>query len=305
MILDHYKTVGIASDEDKLKLAAIFFDNVYNIDKTIEIPVSLIANTKIDTKPFDEIARSLKDKPDYLGILAEKLIPKYFENKELINRDEVIEIITQTQKETKAKTYNLFAIEVAKQLTMQKRIGIPLFNESILFDHLERDYLNDSNQEKVEIKIVNAPLISATELDWAQIVEAKKDEDFNKKVKRFCVFINKNYQGRGLPFIIDDLSIQIEDYQNACKKHGINLINETFKSLANSKSLFGTFGIAFCALLAQMPEYAFVTSAIGAGLEIMNLHITVRQYEDKFESFVNESPVSMIFELNRLKSQNF
>jgi hypothetical protein len=151
------------------------------------------------------------------------------------------------------------------------------------------------------VSIINGPVISASDLDWKQIAEAKRDSDFNSKVRRFSVFINKNYKGRELPFIIDDLSLQIEDYKNACNKHGIRLVNETFKSLTNSKSLFGTLGVTFFALLFKMPEYALVTGAVGASLEVLNLKIIVRQYEDKFESFVKESPISLIFEIEKMK----
>jgi len=306
MILEKYNTIGIASDENKLKLAAIFFDKIYNINKNIEIPKSLIVNSNIDTKQFELVAKKFQNsfESDYKNVFSEKLLPEYFKDNETVNRETVIEILTKVGNESKAKTFNLFAIEAAKQLSGQKNIAIPIFNETFLFDHLEKDYLNNLSQEKVEINIINAPVIIANDLDWKQIAEAKKDNDFNQKVKRFSVFINKNYKGKDLPYIIDDLSIQIEDYKSACAKHGIGLANETFKSLANSKSIFGTLGVAFCALLVKMPEYAILTSAVGAGLEVLNLKITVRQYEDKFESFVKESPISLIFEIDKMKNQN-
>jgi hypothetical protein len=304
MILDNYQTIGIASDENKLKLAAIFFDKVYNIDKGINVPSSLTLGTDIDTKKFDDIAENIKSKfdTDYKKIFNEKLLPEYFKDKNEVDRNTVIEILTKAGNESRAKTFNLFAIEAAKQLSAnQNNIGIPIFNETILFDHLENDYINNLSQEKVEVSIINGPVIIASELDWKQIAEAKRDSDFNSKVRRFSVFINKNYTGRELPYIIDDLSIQIEDYKNACNKHGIRLVNETFKSLTNSKSLFGTLGVTFFALLAKMPEYALVSGAVGASLEVLNLKITVRQYEDKFESFVKESPISLIFEIEKMK----
>jgi hypothetical protein len=64
MILNNYQTIGIASDENKLKLAAIFFDKVYNIDKEIKVPDSIMLRTKIDTKKFDGISENLKTKFD-------------------------------------------------------------------------------------------------------------------------------------------------------------------------------------------------------------------------------------------------
>lgn len=306
MILEQYNTVGIGSDESKLKLAAIFFDKIYNISNDIEVPRSLLVSSNIDVKKFVPISESLKVKmdTDYSHIFSEQVVSKYFKEKDEVDRATVIEILTKMGEEARAKANNLFSIEAAKQLSHKKTIGIPIFNETIFKDHLENDYQNNISQEKVEIKIINAPVIIASELKWDQIAEAKKDIDFNNKVKRFGVFINKNYKGREIPYIIDDLSIQIEDYKSACKKHGIGLANETYKSLANSKSIVGTLGITLCALLVKMPEYAILTSTIGAGLEILNLGITIRQYEDKFESFVKESPMSLIFEIDKLNKQN-
>lgn len=306
MILEKYNTVGIGSNEEKLKLAAIFFDKIYNISNDIEVPKSLIIDSNIDVRKFVPISESLQEKmnTDYKHVFSEQLLPKYFEEKETVDRETVIKILTKVGEEATAKANNLFAIEAAKQLSNQKTIAIPIFNETIFNDHLENDYQNNISQEKVEIKIINAPVIITSELQWDQIAEAKKDIDFNNKVKRFGVFINKNYKGRDIPYIIDDLSIQIEDYKSTCHKHGIGLAHETYKSLANSKSIVGTLGVALCALLVKMPEYAILTSSIGAGLEILNLGITIRQYEDKFESFVKESPMSLIFEIDKLKRQH-
>lgn len=305
VLIEKYETIGIASDESKLKLAAILFDKVYSIDRKIAVPRALITNSKIDTERFKFISEELKERFDshYMKILQDSILPSYFDGKNEINREALIDILTKVGNESSAKSYNLFTIEAARQLSAQKVIGVPIFNETILYDHLENDYLNKSSLEKVEVTIINAPVIIASELDWDQIAEAKKDTDFNKKVKRFSVFINKNYNGKDLQFIIDDLSLQIEDYKETCSKHGIRLANETFKSLSSSKSVFGTLGVAFCALLAKMPEYALVSGAVGAVLEVLNLKVTVRQYQDSFESFVKDSPISLIVDIDKMMVQ--
>jgi hypothetical protein len=100
--------------------------------------------------------------------------------------------------------------------------------ETILHDNLENDYENKLSLGRVEVQIITAPIIVASELDWKQIAEAKKDADFNTKVKRFAVLANKNYKGSDIYFRVDDLSIQIQDYKDACNKHGIRLANDTF-----------------------------------------------------------------------------
>ena len=305
MILENYQTIGVASDEHKLKLAAIFFDKVCCTVKGVPVPKNLQAPFLLDEKELDVIqSRSSNDIGNGdMDVFRKKFLDKYFEKKERTNADELIKHMETFATESVSKFRNLIVLEASKKLFGNKIIAIPIFNETIFRDYLDDDYQSNISLDKVEVKIINAPIIVASELQWHQISEAKKDSDFNKKVKRFSLFINKNYQGKDVSFIIDDLSMQIEDYKDACSKHGIRLATETFKSLSTSKSLFGTVALVFCSLLAKMPEYAAISGLMGASLELMNLKVTVSQFEDTFETFVTQNPISLIFEIDKMKNQ--
>lgn len=299
--LERYETVGIASSEEKLKLGAIFFDKIYSIvNNEFEIPKEYQYGPIFNFDEFRIVNKKIKHiyNENILEASALEFNRKLSDKTAELSKEDIIKFIEEIQDFTINKTYNLLSIEMAAKISNGRVIGIPLFNKTILNDHLEKDYLNNHIQEKIEIKIIDAPIIDASLLDWKQIIQAKKDPEFINKVKRFSLFINKNYKGKEMSFIIDDLSLQIEDYKFACSKHGISLKQETIKSLASSKSLFGTLGAALFSVLANMPQYALVAGTVGIGLEIMNLHITVKQYEDKFESFVRESPISLLFDKN-------
>ncbi|GEO09509.1 hypothetical protein [Segetibacter aerophilus] len=293
MFLEKYQTIGVASDEAKLKLAAILFDKVCCTVKDIPVPKNLQAPFLLDDKELDTIHSHISNQIEkgFMDVYRERFMDKYVKKEQTISRDKVIEHMEAFATEPVSKFRNLIVVEASKKLFGNKTLPIPIFNQTIFQDYLENDYRNQLMLDKVEVEIINAPIIVASELQWSQISEAKKDSDFNKKVKRFSLFINKNYKGKDISFIIDDLSIQIEDYKEACNKHGIRLANETFKSLSTSKSLFGTVAVVLCSLLLKMPEYAIVSGLAGASLELLNLKVTVNQFTDNFETFVSQSPI--------------
>ena len=298
-------TIGIGATEEKLKLAAIFFDQVIPIQKEHNIPKSLICQLPID---YENIDKAHKNDKKYVEsdtqLLTENILPSYFESRTEICRDEVKEILHKVFNEGKNKANNVAILEIARQVNTSSLLGIPIFNESILLNKLIEDYKYNNVHKKVEIELLNAPIIDISMLDWLKIESAKKDPEFNIKAKRFGIFINKNYQGKDLNFIVDDLSIQIEDYKETCKKHGIELVNGTLKSLADSKSLFGTLGLVVCSLLFKTPEAALLSGTIGGVLEVLKINVTIKEFENKFNSFTKESPIALIHEIEKLKNSS-
>ena len=91
-----------------------------------------------------------------------------------------------------------------------------------------------------------------------------------------------------MSFISDDLQIQTEDYKNACKKHGIDLVN-------------GTLCILFGSIMLGTPTTAVMGGLIGVFLEIGKLGLNIKEHNDKFNSFVSDSPISLIVELEKIQ----
>ncbi|MFK8059594.1 MAG: hypothetical protein AB8B78_05825 [Polaribacter sp.] len=291
-----------------MKLAAILFDSIIPVGKDHNVPQNLISKIPIDYSIIKKVIEEDKKKYNNEDIkyLSDRILPNYFQKQNVteIERDKVVEIVKSVFNEGFKKVGNLSILELSKQVNKDTNLGIPIFDETILLEKLLDDYKFQKTTNKLEIEIINAPVINTNSLEWDQILQAKEDADFVKKVKRFGLFINKNYQGKDISFISDDLQIQTENYKNACKKHGINLTNGTLKSLANSKSLFGTMGIVFGSIMLGTPALATIGGLVGGFLEIGKLGINIKEHNDKFNSFVSESPISLIVELEKIQKKN-
>jgi hypothetical protein len=170
------KTIGIGATEEKLKLAAIFFDQVIPIQKENNIPKSLICQVPID---YDIVDKTLKNDKKYTEsdtqLLTENILPSYFNNRTEIFRDEVKEILYKVFNEGKNKAHNVAILEITRQVNTSSLLGIPIFNESILLNKLIEDYKYNHSHKKIEIELFNAPIIDVSTLDWLKIESAKKD----------------------------------------------------------------------------------------------------------------------------------
>lgn len=299
-MITQYQTVGITYDESKIKLAAIFFDKVFCPFKTIKIPDEIALSFKIPQEILDFVKKSVTYDENALAIILDNFIKK----QSIFDKNTIIEATNHTISETKTQFFNALILEIASHITNGKILGVPMFNNSILNYNFRTDAKQTKLFEKVEIEIINNLVIDCSALEWKQIVEVKKDIEFVEKVKRFSIFINKNYTGKNLSYITDDLNLQLHDYKNVCDKHGVKLTSETIKTLSNSKSLFGTFTLSILSMLADMPAYAITTATVGAVLELANIKINLKQYRDQYESSINKSPIAFIYDIEKLTKSN-
>lgn len=335
MILNNISTIGIASNSEKLKLAALLFDEIIPLTTTEDIdiiPKELMFPFIQNLEELNNIVKTHnRDHNDAINKVIVQNIKSYSTNPkraiQLANNGKEIEslILNLTHwSDIKEKYENEFISQVmnslridlinedinrknyilnsyANKLSTKKMHAIPVFEE---LEFPKPKPIFNNSVEKIEIKFINAPLINVDDLTWDQIAEAKKDSEFNLKLKRFSLFINKNYSGKDISYIIDDLNIQIEEYKEACGKHGLSLVNTAYKSLTNSKSLFGTLGLVLCSCLFKTPEFALTSGAIGAFLELANFSIEVTKSRNEFDEFVNKNPFSLLFEIDKMKNSH-
>ena len=80
MLVENYKTVGIGFDEKRLKLAAIFFDQIIPVTENYNIPKNLLCELPIDRGQIEVFIKA--DQPKYsesdIKLFKDVLVPKYF-----------------------------------------------------------------------------------------------------------------------------------------------------------------------------------------------------------------------------------
>ncbi|MHC4519155.1 MAG: hypothetical protein ACYTAS_11230 [Planctomycetota bacterium] len=153
-------------------------------------------------------------------------------------------------------------------LTRASARSVPLFHSVSEFE----GSLSQGEEEAIEIKLVRAPLIDTSGVEWDQVIDIRRDGDFTRKLRRFRLFINDNYQGKEPSYIRDSLLQKMEDYEDACRKHGLKLTVSTLSKVLNSRSLLGSLGLSATAILLGNPAVATAGVLSGAAIEIGKIY---------------------------------
>lgn len=157
-----------------------------------------------------------------------------------------------------------------------------------------------SNQEEAQeaksecptLTLYNLSLIDAQSASWEQIMELRNDEASCMRLRRIKSFLRENYQGYSLDHIQDSLLVQLEDYENARKKHGFNAVVGSLGVLLDAKSLQGAMAAAISTGLFAGP-----IGALGAGalVEIGHLSLEIAKQAHAIREFEQTHELGFIF----------
>lgn len=164
---------------------------------------------------------------------------------------------------------------------------------------------SDSLTDSLGFTFSNLKVIDAENADWEQILEFRKDKDALKKLRRFKLFFYDELADKDLSYINDLIAVKMEDYENSCKKHGIDMIQKSYKTILNSKILLAGFSTSIAALIVNKPEL-FQLSAIGAGvLELGRITLEVSHANVERKIMRNANEISYFVEAKKkLKTAN-
>jgi hypothetical protein len=164
----------------------------------------------------------------------------------------------------------------------------------------DRDKLySQGDRETILMILSNLSIVDEDKLTWEQVIGFRDDKDTQRKYKRFYHWLNKEMVDQSQAFIEDELSIRLEDYECALKKHGIKTIIGTVEEALNGEFFLGTCGVMGSLTLIDHPLLGFLAGSgliIGkVGIKLVN---TFMDYED-VESGHN-SEISWVYKAKQL-----
>jgi len=195
-------------------------------------------------------------------------------------------------------------LDILKKVDKKSYIPIPVFME---VDEIYRTgEINKQNlaDKRVEIEIINAPIINIEGVEWQQIIEAKSDDDFRNKVRNFSIFINENFEGKSLSFITDSLEKKIEDYKTTLSKHGFKIGMGSLKEILNSKSVWGTIALIMLNSIISSPHFILMTGTVGAILELSQVQIKISEQRHELHDFQKNADIALLIELEKMNNLN-
>ena len=269
-------TVAISSEDHKL--AALLFDYLVPVHSSAAVPdevkfqhpeLAAFGKRSVDEELADTMRRAkriVQEKPESW---VQKIITEVpseqvagfrssgFTDREIAALETFIHYVR-----------NLHTAQIHSMLTANGVRSAPLFRSTVGYE----TYLLPGSTEAVEISLIKAPLIDTSNLEWDDILVIRRDKDFTRRLRNFRLFLNENYRGKEVGYVLDDLNKKLEEYETSCRKSGLSLTLTTLHQTLSSKSLLGSLGIAAIGVLTGNPTAGL---AAGVAVEIGKLAISV------------------------------
>lgn len=269
--------IGISVDDHKL--AALFFDYILPTNSMIEIPSKIIFDGADLPKQLNQFMMS------YTQFFARRV-------QELLSQEVPTDKIEHRASED-AANYNIAMLH--RYLASKGFWSVPLFTSPEAY----RRFLEPGQSPSVEFTFIGIPLIDTSNLSWDQIIDIRADTEFTTKLRRFRVFLNENYENESQEFVMDDLLKKLYEYEQACKKHNIDLIISSLSKILDSKSLLAALGITAAGILTGNPALTDLGIISGTAIEIGKLSLNIAQKKLSFENTLGASEISYLFDLKK------
>ena len=257
------KVAVVAADA---KFAALFFDKVCPHTSAKKVPADIRLSAPIDADVADK---------------------KFQKNLEFT--------LTQTTDpdETLCLIDNLNTLDSLNAFADAGIYAVPLFRES----HIFQSFISPGKENAIEVCISEIPIVDERNLTWEQVVEVRSDLESQKKLRKFRLFLANNYHGKSSEYVKDSLLTLLDDYESACKKHGLELILSTISNVLNSKSLIASLSVSAAGLLLGEPTVAATSVLAGSVIEIGKAFIQIAEKKIAFRSKQTSNEIAYLVTL--------
>lgn len=161
----------------------------------------------------------------------------------------------------------------------------------IEFDSENTNYLQGDD---IFISLINMHMVDVGRTSWDQIIEFRKDKENLNKYRKLRLFLFKNYQGKGMNYIQDDILQKIEDYNDCISKWKFKTKLTIFDTILSSKSLYSSSTATILSTLFQNPSLTALLGGSGVLIELGK--ISLKFFKAKRERIeLNEnSPIAYL-----------
>jgi hypothetical protein len=193
------------------------------------------------------------------------------------------------------------ANEIARQVSI-RYLETGIKSIAIVSDNFSySDKASTDDIDTIELSYFGAELIDSKNLNLEQVFEIRRDQAAIKKLRNYRLFISENFAGKSKQYTLDKLEQKIEDYHAACRKHGLDLVRCTARSIIDSKSILGICAIAAAGVLTGNPTVTNVSLISGAFLEIGKLALSLSEHKTKIKHYKDNHEIAYLIDLQQKK----
>lgn len=152
---------------------------------------------------------------------------------------------------------------------------------------------NSCSQSDPSITLSRLNLINASQAEWRQIIEVRKDSQSHRKLARLRLFFHNNYSDCSFPYIEDDLSRRLEEYEQVSKKFGLKTTLSSLSMLLDAKALQASAAAGLVAGIFGGPVAGFTAAA---AVEIGKVAINIAEKHHELKDWQAGHDLAYIFE---------
>jgi len=142
-------------------------------------------------------------------------------------------------------------------------------------------------------------LVDASQAEWRQIIELRKDVQSHRKLARLRLFIHNNYSGCSFSYIEDDLSRRLDEYEQVTKKFGLKTTLSSLSMLLDAKALQASAGAGLVGGLFGSPLLGLTAAA---AVEIGKVAINIAEKHHDLKDWQAGHDLAFIFDAKKALS---
>lgn len=299
------------------KFASLFFDWIIPLHSFSEVPESFrLSENKLSSKDYAAVSKLIppddpadippaevkhpeKDGPDehdmlelilyQVKSLAHAPPPFFLRGKNINVEKDPYNVIDENTAKAMELEHAIFLSNAFARFGVS---AIPVFpHEAAMLGAFP-----EGKDDAITLSINNVPLINTEKSEWEQISQIKQDSDSRIKLARFRTFLHDEYSGKSEDYIKDSLNVKISDYQEACKKHGFELIDATISVLLEGNTWLAASATTIAGILAgHLPEAGAINVFMGIG----KVALTLARELKKVKSYKKQHELAFVFDTSQ------
>lgn len=156
----------------------------------------------------------------------------------------------------------------------------------------------DAENSEFRLTLLDVGLIDTTTASWDKIMAFRQDNESQKKLHRLRRFFSKNYGGKSMTFIEDDLHDRLEDHESALRKFGFDKKSTIFEAVVSSKWLQGSLAGAGLVACFGNNAAAWASGLTAVLFEVGNTAVKIRRKNFEFKELIAQHPLGYIITAN-------
>jgi hypothetical protein len=105
------------------------------------------------------------------------------------------------------------------------------------------------------------PVVVEKHLSWQQVIDFRRDAQARKDLRRLTHWLDSEMVGKSHSFIIDEIGVRRERYEDALRRHGIETVLGALSATLDSRVLLGGAAAVSALSYAVDPSWSLAAGA--------------------------------------------